>query len=61
LLVSLGGVKTLEDALHLAIGVVLIALAGEGLRRLRLQGLPPTPVEAPVSVTSRIRLERPPG
>jgi hypothetical protein len=61
LLVSLGGIRTLEDGLNLAVGVVLIALAGEGLRRLRLHGLPPTPVEAPVSVTSRIRLERPPG
>lgn len=41
LLVALGSIKTLEDVLHLAIGVILIVLVGEVLRRVRVAMAPP--------------------
>jgi CBS-domain-containing membrane protein len=36
LLVSLGGFKTLEDAIMVVIGVLIVAVAGELARRMRL-------------------------
>jgi hypothetical protein len=47
LLVSLGGIRTMEDVLHLAVGVVLVAIAGELLRRVRLERMTPAERKAP--------------
>jgi hypothetical protein len=39
LLVSLGGFKpTIADVTHVAIGVLIVAIAGEFLRQLRVKG-----------------------
>lgn len=58
LLVALGSIATLADALSLAAGVAIVVIAGELLRRLRLRGLPAHEEPRPLpSVTSRIRLE----
>jgi hypothetical protein len=51
----------MEDSLNLAAGVLLLALAGEAVRRVRLRGLPPVYASAPVAVTARARLSRTPG
>ena len=69
LLVSLGGIRTADDVLHLAVGVVLVAIAGELLRRVRLQRMSPAERAAPPGglVEAWIRdrresvFERPPG
>ncbi|MEA2520275.1 MAG: hypothetical protein QOF49_2355, partial [Chloroflexota bacterium] len=47
LLVTLGVIRTGTDVLNLAVGVVLIALAGEGIRRVRLHRPSPAMRSAP--------------
>jgi hypothetical protein len=47
LLVTLGGIRTGNDVLQLAVGVVLIALLGEGIRRVRLHRISPAIRRAP--------------
>jgi len=69
LLVSLGGIRTSQDVINLAVGVVLVAIAGELLRRVRLNRMSPAERAAPADglVAAWIRdhrgsvFERPPG
>lgn len=44
LLVALGSIKTAADAINLIIGVVIIAIVGEVVRRVRLKGAMPRSV-----------------
>jgi hypothetical protein len=43
LLITLGSIRTLQDVINLVIGVVIIAVAGELFRRLRLRQVPGVP------------------
>ncbi|MFL5681435.1 MAG: HPP family protein [Chloroflexota bacterium] len=61
LLVALGAIKTPVDVANLMAGVLIVALLGEGIRRVRLHGVPPRDIDAPQSLRGRIRLERKPG
>ena len=56
LLVALGATATADKALNLFAGVVLIAIAGELLRRVRLERRAPAERMAPRSSTARERL-----
>jgi CBS-domain-containing membrane protein len=47
LLVTLGGIRTGNDVLNLAIGIVVIAVVGEAIRRVRLQRVSPAMRRAP--------------
>jgi CBS-domain-containing membrane protein len=40
LLVALGGIGTIQDVTHFAIGLVLLAIVAEALRRVRLGSMP---------------------
>jgi len=42
--VALGSIKTAADAINLVIGVVIIAIVGEAVRRVRLKGSMPRSV-----------------
>jgi hypothetical protein len=58
LLVALGSIATLTDALNLMLGVVLIAVAGELLRRIRLERTTPAERMGPRSSQARLALRR---
>lgn len=60
LLVALGSIKTIEDVISLFIGVAILTLLGELLRRTRLQRNAPAERDAPAdSIASRrLRAER---
>jgi hypothetical protein len=59
LLVALGGIATADKAVALLAGVVVLAAAGELLRRLRLERRTPAERMAPTWSLARERLRRP--
>jgi hypothetical protein len=61
LLVALGAVATADKALNLFAGVVLIAIAGELLRRVRLERRTPSERMAPTRSIAWTRLRMPAG
>jgi hypothetical protein len=58
LLVALGSIATLTDALNLMVGVLLIAIAGELLRRFRLERTAPAERMGPRLSQARLALRR---
>ena len=60
LLITLGAIKTTEDLVNLAIGVIVVSVAGEVARRVRLQGLATHPARRSLtSPTALARSEQP--
>lgn len=58
LLVALGAIATLEDAANLLAGVVILTVAGELLRRVRLERVAPAERMAPAQSQARFALRR---
>jgi hypothetical protein len=58
LLVALGSIATALDALNLIVGVLILALAGELLRRVRLERTAPSERMAPRASQARLALRR---
>ncbi len=56
LLVALGAVATLDEALAVASGVAVITVAGELFRRMRLERLTPSERRAPVDSVAGLRI-----
>jgi len=56
LLVALGSVATLDQSLSILAGVVIVAVLGEGIRRLRLERETPAERRAPAWSAARRRL-----
>jgi len=62
LLIALGALKTTEDLVNLAIGVIVVAVAGELVRRVRLHGVATHPARRSLTAaTSLARSEQPTG
>jgi hypothetical protein len=60
LLISLGAIKTTQDLVNLAIGVVVVSVAGEVARRVRLRGLMTHPARRSLTApTALARSEQP--
>jgi len=60
LLIALGALKTSEDLINLAIGVVVVSVAGELVRRVRLRGIATHPARRSLTApTSLARSEQP--
>jgi hypothetical protein len=58
LLVALGSIRTLPDALSLVGGVLVLALVGEAVRRVRLERVTPAERMAPQHSLVKAALRR---